>query len=100
MQGELLESSGPGAAAKAVARHAPTVILRPIIGASRAVGTALLGVGNQVDKEGIRRMEDVSVCSFPSCAFRIVVLTVTTEIQKTLVRQVEHCGWCWSYIGT
>ena len=60
VQGEVLESSNPGSAAAAVAKHAPTVILRPIIGTSRAVGTALLGVGNQIDRGNIRRMEDVS----------------------------------------
>lgn len=58
VQGEVLESSNPGSAAMAVARHAPTVMLRPVIGASRAVGTALLGVGNQIDRGGVRRMED------------------------------------------
>ena len=60
VQGEVLESSSPGSAAAAVAKHAPTVILRPIIGTSRAVGTALLGVGNQIDRGNVRRIEDVS----------------------------------------
>ena len=64
VQGEVLESSNPGSAAMAVARHAPTVMLRPVIGASRAVGTALLGVGNQIDRGGVKRMEDVSICFF------------------------------------
>ena len=62
VQGEVLESSNPGSAAMAVARHAPTVMLRPVIGASRALGTTLLGVGNQIDRGGMRRMEDVSFC--------------------------------------
>lgn len=60
VQGEVLESGSPGAAAAAVARRAPTVILRPIIGASRAVGTAMLGVGNQIDRGNLRRVDDVS----------------------------------------
>jgi autophagy-related protein 2 len=64
VQGEVLESSNPGSAAMAVARHAPTVMLRPVIGASRAVGTALLGVGNQIDRGGVKRMEDVSIYLF------------------------------------
>jgi autophagy-related protein 2 len=64
VQGEVLESSNPGSAAMAVARHAPTVMLRPVIGASRAVGTALLGVGNQIDQGGVKRMEDVSIYFF------------------------------------
>lgn len=61
VQGEVLESASPGGAAKAVVRHAPTLVLRPVIGASRAVGTALLGVGNAVDRQNVRRMEDVSL---------------------------------------
>lgn len=68
VQGEVLESSNPGSAALAVARHAPTVMLKPVIGASRAVGTALLGVGNQIDRGGVRRMEDVSIYFLPVCA--------------------------------
>lgn len=64
VQGELLDSRNPGSAVAAVARHAPTVILRPVIGASRAVGTTLLGVGNQIDRQNMRRIEDVSIfCS-------------------------------------
>ncbi|KAK5109931.1 hypothetical protein LTR62_006420 [Meristemomyces frigidus] len=58
VQGEVMESGSPGAAAAAVARYAPTLILRPVIGATRAVGTTLLGVGNQIDRRGLRRMED------------------------------------------
>ncbi|KAK3674213.1 autophagy-related protein 2 [Recurvomyces mirabilis] len=58
VQGELMESGSPGAAAAAVARHAPTVILRPVIGATRAVGTTLLGVGNQIDRQNMKRMEN------------------------------------------
>lgn len=58
VQGELLESRGPVDVAGAVVKHAPTVILRPVIGATRAVGTALLGVGNAVDRGNLRRVED------------------------------------------
>lgn len=60
VQGEILESSSTASAAAAIAKYAPTVILRPIIGTSRAVGTALLGVGNQIDRGNARRLEDVS----------------------------------------
>lgn len=60
VQGEVLDCSSPGAAARAVAKHAPIVILRPVIGATRAIGTTLLGVGNQIDRENLRRVEDVS----------------------------------------
>jgi autophagy-related protein 2 len=81
VQGEILDSSNPGSAAMAVARHAPTVMLRPVIGATRAIGTTLLGVGNQIDRGGVKRMEDVS-CSF-SCvvySFTGSMLTIFAEV--------------------
>lgn len=62
VQGEWMDSRNPGEVAGAVVRHAPTVILRPVIGASRAVGTALLGVGNQIDRGNLRKVDDVSCC--------------------------------------
>ena len=81
VQGEMMESAHPGAAVGAVARHAATVILRPVIGASKAVGTALLGVGNQIDRAGVRRVEDVS---YPISLFELFVvahmLTLSPEI--------------------
>ncbi len=58
--GEVMESGSAGQAARAVARRAPTVILRPAIGATRAVGMTLLGAGNALDKDSRRRIEDVS----------------------------------------
>lgn len=61
VQGEFLESRGPGEAAGAIVKHAPTVILRPVIGATRAVGSTLLGVGNQIDQGHLRKVDDVSV---------------------------------------
>jgi autophagy-related protein 2 len=86
VQGEVLDSSSPGSAAMAVARHAPTVMLRPVIGASRAVGTALLGVGNQIDRGGVRRMEDVSLCpcKFCLCEVKCSMLTGVAEVQTTV----------------
>jgi autophagy-related protein 2 len=59
--GEVLESGSAAAAAKAVWKRAPTVILRPAIGASRAVGQTLLGAGNTLDPQNIRRMEEVNL---------------------------------------
>ena len=77
VQGEMMESANPSAAVGAVARHAPTVILRPVIGASRAVGTALLGVGNQIDRGGVRRVEDVSR---PFISVRVVCCSARTDL--------------------
>nr|POE79888.1 autophagy-related protein 2 [Quercus suber] len=58
VQGEILESSSPSGAAAVVARHAPVVMLRPLIGATKAIGTTLLGVGNQIDRDNVKRMAD------------------------------------------
>ncbi|KAJ5088820.1 hypothetical protein N7456_012436 [Penicillium angulare] len=56
--GEVVESGSAKAAAKAVWKRAPTVILRPAIGVSKAVGQTLLGAGNTLDPSNRRRMED------------------------------------------
>lgn len=42
----------------AVARAAPTVVLRPVIGVSEAVGRTLLGAGNEMEPERRRRGEE------------------------------------------
>lgn len=57
---EVMESGNARGAAAAVLRRAPTIIFRPAIGASRAVGQALMGANNTIDPQNLRRMEDVS----------------------------------------
>ena len=61
MPGEVMESGSAGGAARAVLRGAPTVILRPALGVSKAVGQTLLGAANTLDKGERRRNEDVSL---------------------------------------
>ncbi|PYI11616.1 hypothetical protein BO78DRAFT_382290 [Aspergillus sclerotiicarbonarius CBS 121057] len=56
--GEVMESGSAKAAAKAVWKRAPTVVLRPAIGVSKAVGQTLLGAGNTLDPSNRRKMED------------------------------------------
>ncbi|KAJ5564518.1 hypothetical protein N7513_000760 [Penicillium frequentans] len=56
--GEVVESGSAKAAARAVWKRAPTVILRPAIGVSKAVGQTLLGAGNSLDPSNRRKMED------------------------------------------
>ncbi|THY30635.1 hypothetical protein D6D00_02728 [Aureobasidium pullulans] len=58
VQGDFLASGTAAGAARAVARHAPTILLQPVIGVSRAVGQTFKGVGNQVDREYIKKSED------------------------------------------
>ena len=60
MPGEVLESGTAGSAAKAVLRNAPTIILRPAMGVSKAVGQTLMGATNSLDPGNRRRTEDVS----------------------------------------
>ncbi|KAI9932683.1 hypothetical protein ASPWEDRAFT_166338 [Aspergillus wentii DTO 134E9] len=56
--GEVVESGSAKAAARAVWKRAPTVVLRPAIGVSKAVGKTLLGAGNTLDPSNRRKMED------------------------------------------
>jgi len=58
--GEIMAEGSATGAAKVMLRNGPTIILRPAIGVSKAVGTALLGAGNTLDKGNRRRIEDVS----------------------------------------
>ncbi|RDW65834.1 putative autophagy regulatory protein Atg2 [Aspergillus mulundensis] len=55
---EVQESGSATAAAKAVLKRAPTVILRPAIGVTKAVGQTLLGAGNSMDPSNRRKIED------------------------------------------
>lgn len=58
MPGEVMESGTAGGAARAVLRGAPTVILRPALGVSKAVGRTLMGATNSLDSENRRRIEE------------------------------------------
>lgn len=60
--GEVQEGGSAKVAARAVLKRAPTVILRPAIGVSKAVGQTLLGAGNSMDPSNRRKIEDVSFC--------------------------------------
>ena len=53
--------------AKAIARRAPMVILRPALGATKAVSNTLLGVGNALHKDSQRKIEEVSFPRLLSC---------------------------------
>lgn len=63
--GEVMATSSAAGAAQAVLKSAPTIILRPAIGASKAVGQTLLGAGNTLDRENYRRMQEVSTRFLP-----------------------------------
>jgi autophagy-related protein 2 len=57
---EVRESETAGQFVGAVMRSAPAVILRPAVGASRALGHVLMGAGNALDPDSRRKVEDVS----------------------------------------
>ncbi|KAB5525607.1 hypothetical protein GE09DRAFT_976257 [Coniochaeta sp. 2T2.1] len=59
--GEVMESASAQGAAKAVLRRAPTIIFRPAIGATKALGQTLLGATNTLDPENRRRMDAVCI---------------------------------------
>ncbi|USP79109.1 hypothetical protein yc1106_06383 [Curvularia clavata] len=55
---EVMEEGSGTGVARALARHAPTVVLRPALGATKALSNALLGVGNALDAGSRRKIED------------------------------------------
>lgn len=57
---EVMESSSAQGAAKAILKRAPTIIFRPAIGATKAIGQTLLGATNSLDPHNRRRVEAVS----------------------------------------
>jgi autophagy-related protein 2 len=73
---EVMEEGSGVGVARALARHAPTVILRPAVGATKALSNALLGVGNALDESSRRKIEDVSTL------FRILNSGMLTWLQK------------------
>ena len=82
MPGEVMESGSASGAARAVLRSAPTVILRPAMGVSKAVGQTLMGATNSLDPTNKRRADDVSVLIVVA---RKSLLITLTEIQAALM---------------
>lgn len=56
--GEVMESGNAQGAAKAVLKRAPTIIFRPLIGSSKAIGQTLMGATNSLDPQNRRRVEE------------------------------------------
>ncbi|SPJ85712.1 related to sporulation protein SPO72 [Fusarium torulosum] len=56
--GEVMESSSASGAAKAVLKRAPTIIFRPAVGVTRAIGQTLMGATNSIDPNNRRRIEE------------------------------------------
>ncbi|GKU17559.1 unnamed protein product [Fusarium langsethiae] len=56
--GEVMESSSASGAARAVLKRAPTIIFRPAVGVTRAIGQTLMGATNSIDPNNRRRIEE------------------------------------------
>jgi len=56
--GEAMASGSAKGAAAAILKQSPTIILRPAIGATKAVGQTLMGAGNTLDKQNLRRIDE------------------------------------------
>lgn len=92
--GEVMESGTAQGAARAVLRRAPTVILRPVIGASKAIGQTLMGATNSLDPQNRRRVEDVSLrfsLSFASLPRVICVFIILMPVVCRNTRSIESC---------
>lgn len=61
---EVMETQSAQGAAKVVLMRAPTIILRPAIGATKAIGKTLLGATNSLDPANIKRVDQVGFSFF------------------------------------
>jgi autophagy-related protein 2 len=91
--GEVMESQSAQGAAKAVLRRAPTIIFRPAIGATKAIGQTLLGATNSLDPENRRRMDAVSYNPRYKIQFDVFTDKSLAEIQETLMTSTTWLCW-------
>ena len=59
--GEVMESQTAGGVARAVLKRAPTIIFRPAVGVTKAIGQTLMGATNTIDPHNRRRIGEVSL---------------------------------------
>lgn len=89
---EVMEQGSGVGVARALARYAPTVVLRPAVGATKALSNALLGVGNALDETSRRKIEDVSFLPKPPCC-----LWISANVGRNISRIRRGCsareGW-------
>lgn len=69
--GEVMESGNAQGAAKAVLKRAPTIIFRPLIGSSKAIGQTLMGATNSLDPQNRRRVDEVGLPFFVSFIYQV-----------------------------
>ncbi|KAM0333333.1 hypothetical protein ACHAQA_001994 [Verticillium albo-atrum] len=56
--GEVMESQSAQGLARVLYKRAPTIVFRPAIGASKAIGKTLIGATNSLDPQNRRRAEE------------------------------------------
>lgn len=82
----VMESQNAQGAARALLKSTPTIVFRPAIGATKALGQTLLGATNTLDPQNKRRIDEVS--SAPGVSRWMCSgwkLTCVTEIQETVM---------------
>jgi autophagy-related protein 2 len=57
--GEVMQSQSAAGAAKAVWKRTPTIIFRPAVGVTKAIGQTLMGATNTIDPHNQRRINEV-----------------------------------------
>ena len=85
--GEVMQSDGPSGAARALWKRAPTIIFRPAMGITKAVGQTLQGANNMIDPEHRRRVDEVS----PFCRKTYVESKVTQRRNTSTIRIHDRC---------
>jgi autophagy-related protein 2 len=77
--GEVMESQSAGGAARAVLRRAPTIIFRPAVGVTKAIGQTLMGATNSIDPHNQRRIDEVSLLEILDGIFQCRVFWLTVS---------------------
>lgn len=58
--GEVMATQSASGAAKVMWKRAPTIIFRPAVGVTKAIGQTLMGATNALDQDNKRRISEVS----------------------------------------
>jgi autophagy-related protein 2 len=59
--GEVMATQSASGAAKVMWKRAPTIIFRPAVGVTKAIGQTLMGATNALDQDNKRRISEVSL---------------------------------------
>lgn len=105
--GEVMESQSAQGAAKAVLKRAPTIIFRPLIGSSKAIGQTLMGATNSLDPQNRRRADEVCHDTYPirPPLHRRTILTDvgnrnTRNTRSHLTHVITNTTTAWSWVST